>query len=320
MFIRKKINYIAVLLLLFCFSASLYGQNNEAGEGHRQSVVLGVELLERYFGKDKSWHTTNPETGESVRELINFIQKKPIDSVLHVLDNNLADSTFRYVFRLSEHVPDSLLVPGYFSAENINQAKLLISERLRRKYYEEDLAVPVNLVSGIEEKAGALPPEQGYRLIDMGVLELPDSLKLPDVIPDSLMQSQTDFRRFLKLDSIKHSFIEQKRLAYNDSVVNAYRDSIIEDYRVRMYEEEFQRAGQYLTDSVKFNNYQILKEYNENVMESVNDSIVLVLAGLAGYADYIDTTSVTMTNLLGEESTVLLRNGEPYFSMVWLKI
>jgi hypothetical protein len=118
---------------------------------------------------------------------------------------------------------------------------------------------------------------------------------------------------------MKQSVIEQKRLAYNDSIVNAYRDSIVENYRQSAYREEFAQHKQYLIDSVNYNNYQILKNYNDSVVAAVNDSIALVVAELTEYADFIDTTRVTMTNLLDEESSVLLQNDNPYFSRIWLK-
>jgi len=310
-----------VLLYIFLFNLVIQAQaqRENPDEENIRALELSVRLLERYFEQDNAWHVSNPETGEKVRELIYFIEKEPLDSVLNSLNNSLKDSAYTFVFRLPEHVSDSLQVPGYFPADEVQRKLMLADAKLRKKYFKEELSVPVSLVSGIEEKAGAIPENQGMQLFEQGIYELPDSLQLPDVIPDSLMQSPTDFRRFLRLDSMKQSVIEQKRLAYNDSIVNAYRDSIVEDYRRRRYEEEFAQHKQHLVDSVNFNNYQILKNYNDSVVAAVNDSIALVVAELAEYADFVDTTRVTMTNLLDEESSVLLRNANPYFSRIWLK-
>ena len=319
MFSGKSKLFVLLLTLLFNFVFQANAQRENSEEESTRALELGVRLLERYFEKDNTWHVSHPETGEKVRELIYFIQKEPLDSVLISIDKSLNDSTFTFVFRLPEHVSDSLQVPGYFPADEVQRKLMLADTRLRKKYFEEELSVPISLIAGIEEKAGAIPPNQGIRLFEQRIYELPDSLQLPDVIPDSLMQSPMDFRRFLRLDSMKQIVIEQKRLAYNDSIVNAYRDSIVEDYRLRRYEEEFVQHKQHLVDSVNFNNYQILKNYNDSVVAAVNDSIALVVAELAEYADFVDTTRVTMTNLLDEESSVLLRNANPYFSRIWLK-
>jgi hypothetical protein len=316
--VKSKLLFL-LLTLFFNFIFQAKAQHEISKEESTRALELSVRLLERYFEKDNTWHVYHPETGVKVRELIHFIQKEPLDSVLNSLDNSLNDSAYTFVFRLPEHVSDSLQVPGYLPADKVQHKLMLADARLRKQFFEDELSVPVSLVSGIEEKAGAVPPNQGMQLFEQGIYELPDSLQLPDVIPDSLMQSPTDFRRFLRLDSLKNSVIEQKRLAYNDSIVNAYRDSIVEDYRRRRYEEEFARHKKYLVDSVSFNNYQVLKNYNDSVVAEVNDSIALVVAELAEYADFIDTTSVTMTNLLNEESSIVLRNANPYFSRIWLK-
>jgi hypothetical protein len=134
-----------------------------------------------------------------------------------------------------------------------------------------------------------------------------------------MMRSPREFRKFLQLDSMRNSYIEQKRMAYNDSLVNACRDSIIATYRQKRYEQEFNSQKNRLVDSVRINNFSVLKRYNDSVVRAVNDSIYLVVGELAKYADIIDTTRVTMTNLVGEESSILLQNGNPYFSRVWLK-
>jgi hypothetical protein len=319
MFSGKSKLFVLLLTLLFNFVFQVNAQRENSEDENTRALELGIRLLERYFEQDSAWHVFRQETGEQVRELIYFIEKEPLDSVLNSLDKSLKDSTYKFVFRLPEHVPDSLQVPGYFPADEVQRKLMLAGARLKKKYFEEELSVPVSLIAGIEEKAGTIPPNQGMRLFEQGIYELPDSLQLPDVIPDSLMQSPTDFRRFLRLDSMKQIVIEQKRLAYNDSIVNAYRDSIVEDYRLRSYEEEFARHKKHLVDSVNFNNYQILKNYNDSVVAAVNDSIAVVVTELAEYADFIDTTQVNMTNLLDEESSVVLRNSIPYYSRIWLK-
>jgi hypothetical protein len=294
-------------------------QNNTDDEESKQLLNYGIRLLERYFDRDNSWHVIHSETGESVRGLIHFIEKQPLDSILNTLNIAVKDSAFRFVYRLPEHVPDSLSVPGFYPFGSVQKDLDAADARLQKKYFQDELVVPMSLLSGLDERAGTIPPGQGRRLFETGIYELPDSLQLPDIIPDSLMQSPADFRHFLKLDSIRNSLIEEKRRAYNDSVVTAYRDSIIEEYRQQNYRKELAEYRQRLIDSVKFNNYQVLKEYNDLVVSAVNDSISVIVGNLTQYADFIDTTRISMTNLLNEESTMLLQNNNPYFSRVWLK-
>ncbi|SHF20080.1 Protein of unknown function [Mariniphaga anaerophila] len=319
MFSGKSKLLVLFLSFLFAYGNPALSQSLNREEDNTRSLEMGIQILERYFGQDKTWHISHPETGEKVKGLIHFIEKEPLDSILSSLDESLRDSSHTFVFRLPEDVPDSLSVPGYLPEGEVQKRLQTVDAHLKNKFFSEEITVPVDLIMGIEEKAGAIPPGEGARLMEQGVFQLPDSLQLPDVIPDSLMQSPTDFRRFLKLDSLKQSLIEQQRMAYNDSVVNVYRDSIVQDYRNRRYQEEFAWQKQRLVDSVNFNNYQVLRIYNDAVMAAVNDSIAMVVGELAEYADFVDTTRVSMTNLLGEESSILLRNSSPYFSRVWLK-
>ncbi len=314
-----KRKLLILLLTCLCVVRPAMAQNNTDDEESKQLLNYGIRLLERYFDRDNSWHVIHSETGESVRGLIHFIEKQPLDSILNTLNIAVKDSAFRFVYRLPEHVPDSLSVPGFYPFGSVQKDLDAADARLQKKYFQDELVVPMSLLSGLDERAGTIPPGQGRRLFETGIYELPDSLQLPDIIPDSLMQSPADFRHFLKLDSIRNSLIEEKRRAYNDSVVTAYRDSIIEEYRQQNYRKELAEYRQRLIDSVKFNNYQVLKEYNDLVVSAVNDSISVIVGNLTQYADFIDTTRISMTNLLNEESTMLLQNNNPYFSRVWLK-
>lgn len=313
-----KSKLFVLLLIAFCIFYKVSAQDKREEENFR-SLDLGIRLLEQYFEKDTLWHIAQPETGRSVIGLIRFIQKQPLDSILKHIEHTQEDDSYLFVYRLPEHVSDSLLVPGYYPSNAVRLDLERMQKRLQKKYFEDELAVPVSLIANLEQRAGIVPPGEGRRLFETGVYQLPDSLNLPDVIPDSMMQSPEDFRRFLRLDSMRVSLIEEKRRAYNDSVVNAFRDSLIEDYRRRQFELEFARLQNRLTDSVKVNNYEVLKQYNDSVVWEVNRSIATVVGELAEYADFIDTTRVTMTNLLGEESSILLQNDNPYFSRVWLK-
>ncbi|HDR52419.1 MAG TPA: DUF3078 domain-containing protein, partial [Mariniphaga anaerophila] len=318
MYLGKR-KLLVLLLTCLCVVSPAMAQNNTDDDESKLLLKYGIRLLERYFDRDNSWHVIHSETGESVRGLIHFIEKQPLDSILNTLNSAVKDSAFRFVYRLPENVPDSLSVPGFYSFGKVQKDLDAADARLQKKYFQDELAVPMSLLSGLDEKAGTIPPGQGRRLFETGIYQLPDNLQLPDIIPDSLMQSPADFRHFLKLDSIRNSMIEEKRLAYNDSVVTAYRDFIIEEYRQQNYQRELVEYRQRLVDSVKFNNYQVLKEYNDLVVSAVNDSISVIVKNLTQYADFIDTTRISMTNLLDEESTILLQNNNPYFSRIWLK-
>src|SRR6056297_149231 len=111
--ISKK---FALLLLSFIFVNTGFSQNNVIDDEEKQTLEFGINLLKRYFGEKNVWHVTQTETGESVRGLVTFIEKEPLDTILFSLEDALNDSASLFVYRLPEHVPDSLSLPGYFQA------------------------------------------------------------------------------------------------------------------------------------------------------------------------------------------------------------
>ena len=311
---------IIPLLILFVFIINIArAQTIQSEETEEKSLEIGIGLLKKYFQESDSWHPNREETGEKVRGLVQFIEKEPIDTIIVYLNKTLKDTNSRFVYRLPEEVPDSLDVPGFFPATELSAGISDLWNKLETEYMQGDVYVPLNLIDSIEQNAPLINSGDGGKLFRNHYYELPDSLQIPDVIPDSLMQSPVDFKRYLKLDSIRDEYIEQKRKAYNDSIFRTYRDSVVTEYRRQRLEEVFQQQKQRLIDSVKLNNYTLLRSYNDKVMEAVNDSIAMVLDDLVEYADFIDTTRVHMTNLVGDESSILLQNNNQYFSRVWLK-
>lgn len=314
-----KSKIIALLFFLSVFFNAAYSQDQSSEPDKQKSLEISLGLLKRYFAQKDAWQVTREGMGESVRGLIHFIEKQHIDTILVDLNEVLADTTSRFVYRLPEEVSDSLHVPGYYPQEELRTDLEQLYRSLQKKYLEDDITIPLYMVSEIEEQTKALTVSNGEELLKKGVISLPDSLQIPEVIPDSLVQSPEDFRRYLQLDSLRDKFIEEKKEAYNDSVVWAYRDSVVENYRRQRLAGEFQSGKENLADSVRLNNYQVLKQYNDSIVAAVNDSISFVLEELTEYADYIDTTRLKMNNLVGEESSILLQNGNQFFSRVWLK-
>ena len=314
----EKIRVFIFFISLFTFFYSTEAQEVRK-DRNEQALEFGTRLIEKYFEEDTNWQVTDPKAAQNVRGLIQFIEKQPLDSILVNLNEWVGDSTYRFVYRLPEFVSDSLQLPGFYPSMQVQKDLEAISLQLKSKYFEKELSVPVSLITDMEKKAGIIPPGEGYRLFETNIYEFPDSLKIPEVIPESLMNSPADYQRYFKLDSFRNVYIEQKRLAYNDSIVNAFRDALIEDYRNRRFREEFETQRRELLDSVNQNNYQVLKQYNDSIVRTVNDSIAMVIGELAAYADYIDTARITVTNFVDEEFPILLQSGNTDLYRVWLK-
>ncbi len=309
---------IALTFTLFVFSLTSFSQQSSK-EDDKATLKKGLQILEKYFMKGNNWYVTSPEVGENVKGLVGFIENEPVDTIISKLSRAAADSSFNYVFRLPENVPDSLLVPGYYPYPNIEREVEKIGIELQNEFQNKELSIPSGLLENIEAKVNLIGPGGGIVLFTDSIYTFPDSLKLLDAVPDSMIQNNADFDRILKLDSIRNSYVEQKRLEYNDSLITAYRDSVIMAYRQKRFDEEYNYRKKRFIDSVKVNNYQVLKAYNDSVVRSVNDSIASVIGVLSQYADFIDTTRLRIYNLTNNKSEVTLQNQSQRYTRIWLK-
>jgi hypothetical protein len=314
--IRKCVTLILTILI---FTLPVFSQKHKKEESDKVTLQKGLQILEKYFMQRNNWYVTSPEIGKNVKGLIHFIEDEPVDSIITKLNKASSDSSFIYVFRLPENVPDSLHVPGYFPATNVERDIEKIGLTLQNEYQKKELSVPMELLTNIEDKVKLLEPGEGIVLFTDSIYTFPDSLKLLDAIPDTMIQNDADFQRILHLDSLRNEYVNKKRLAFNDSIINAYRDSVITEYRQEKFEEEYNFRKLRFVDSVRVNNYQVLKNYNDSIVRSVNDSISFVIKTLSDFADFIDTTRLTLSNLTDDETEITLQNKNERYTRIWLK-
>ena len=314
-------NKKALIFLFFGLIFSIHGgaQIDSADKENEAALKNGIELLKRYFNGQDTWHVTQPKIGNDVRGLIHFIEDEPIDSVLSDLDDAAKDSVLNFVFRLPENVSDSLDVPGFYPAQKLDKEMERIGLELQSEYQEKEITVPLSLITNIEENVSLLDSANAVRLFQDSVFVFPDSLQVPEVIPDSMIKSGDDFYRFFQIDSLREAFIQEKRFAYNDSIISFYRDSVVQQYAQEQFEEEYRFRTKRFADSIQLNNYQVLKSYNDSIIREVNDSIYSVIFALSEYADYIDTTKLFLSNLANDKTSIVLSNYDQNFERLWLK-
>lgn len=316
MFLRKA-KYITLLIVSLLINSFSFSQVSES-ERVDETLDKGIQILKKYFYEGDNWHVAQPSVKDDVRGLINFIEDEPVDSIISNLNNTFYKNE-NYVIRLPENVPDSLYVPGYYSNSYVERDIEKIGVSLQEFYRTKKIVVPAEKISNMDERLSLVPEGKGIQLFVDSVFTIPEHLQIPDFIPDSVLNSPEDFKELLRKDSVRNVYIEQKRLVYNDSIVSVYIDSVVTSIRKQQFEADFDFRVRNLSDSVKVNNYQILKEYNDLVVTAVNDSIFAVLKSLSEYADFIDTTHISIINLRGDSTDVFLQKGRERFKRVWLK-
>ncbi len=313
----RKTKTLLLLFTILIFSFQVTAQSTETEEGDKP-LDLGINILKRYFYEDNNWYITKPAVAKDVRGLINFIEDDPIDSVVNNIYKTFSQKQ-TYVFRLPENVEDSLNVPGFYPYPLVEKRINRIGVELQKEFENKKANVPPEKFENLEGKLNLVPEGKGMQLFTDAVYKMPKNLIIPEVIPDSVINSPADFQKLVSIDSIRSVYIEQKRVQYNDSIKAAYVDSVTNVYSQKAFEQAYNYQVKRLNDSVKVNNYNVLRLYNESVVNAVNDSISAVLGTLADYADFIDSVNVTIYNLSGNSSEIGLKSSDEKYSRFWLK-
>lgn len=312
-----KVKILIFFVSVFIFTNHSLAQTNDV-EKNTEVLEKGMEILKKYFYGENNWRVAEPSVGKDVEGLINFIDDEPVDSIIGNLNNSM-DTGGRYVYRLPKNVKDSLTVAGYYPINLVRQDIERIGVELQTEYQNKDIAIPIELTTNLDVKLNLIPEGKGMQLFIDSLYIIPDSLQIPEVIPDSLLNSSENFEILRRTDSLRNVYIDKIRSSYNENLISEYIDSITIDIRTRQFEEELSFQTNRLYNSVRNNNNSILKVYNDSVINLVNDSILIVLKTLVDYADYIDTTHISIINLYGESTDIRLQNGNERFTRVWLK-
>ena len=312
-----KVKSLFLFFTILTISFQVVGQTSK-NESENETLQMGIQILKRYFYDDNEWYIAKPTVAKDVKGLINFIEDEPIDTVISNIFKSFAQKQ-TYVFRLPENVEDSLSVPGFYPFSLVQQRIGIIDLQLKKEFESKQVRVPSSLLTDLETKLNLIPKGKGLQLFTQSVYTMPADLQIPEIIPDSVLNSPEQFQKLVRIDSIRTVYVEQKRVFYNDSITAAYVDSVNNVYSKRAFEEELNYQIKRFSDSVKVNNFNVLREYNELVVNAVNDSISAVLGTLAEYADFIDSTKVTMYNLSGNSTEIGLKSSEERFARFWLK-
>jgi hypothetical protein len=312
-----KLRIICILFLTAPLLQVTAQVDSEAG--YADSLNYNLVLLKRYLSGGDGWHFTNPLAEKRLSGLISFIENEPIDTIINYFNTAGRIEDVRFVTRLPEYASDSLMVPGYIQHDRVLERFSRIQQQVERDYTGVPIVVPGELLDKMEEEAGFISPDDGIRLFREGIYTMPDSLRILDAIPENMVQTPEDFRKILRLEEVRRELVERKRLEYNDSIAEAYRNRVAQNYRQRLIVNQSRAIQQIFMDSVRMNNYQVLKYHNDMVTSTVNDSLRKAINWVAGFADLIDNTTVKLVNLTHAESPLILSNAGNFFTRVWLK-
>ena len=313
--------FIGLLILISISNIAEAQQNNRERERKTistDSIQISVDFLKKYFQTTGVWKAENPEILRTVKGLVYFTEYERIDTVLAKLDRFQKIEDFRYINRSPKHVGDSLTVSGYLPYSTVLEKMKQLNRAIWNGVDMKSIPLPEHLKNVKEGDTEIIKPGDEKAIIRLTHLVLPDSLANVHLIPDSVVKTPNDFSRIRQRQQARDQLLELARQKHNaqvrklnlDSAITAYRE-----YAVRVYSDSLQS---HLRDSLKRQNEQLLLEYNDKVVRSVNDSINQFVQNLQRYAQN-DSISIWIHSLSGRPAQVWLRNNQRSSNRVYIK-
>ncbi len=315
---KNRFTLAVILIITSCYFNSWADEMTRKNHSAVDSVEVSVEYLKFFLEQQNDWKPRDIELLKSLKGLVHFVEDEKIDTILHKLKIYRESHDGDFFYRSPASVSDSLNVEGFLPYSEVREQLDRLERAIESTIVKDQIAVPEKLFVDMNDKVKLLEPREKDVLLRDSLVILPDSLKGFDALPDSLVRSPDDFRRLQRLDSAKNAFLETARLQYNSNALQSYVDSVSEAYRNQYVWDYAQRAKFNFKDSVKTQNYRVLERYNNQVMESVNDSIARMIDVLTNYAEK-DSIEVWVKNNEGDSTQVWLRNDVSRYSRMFLK-
>lgn len=310
--------FLTALIFVSVFSrASATKVFAGTNEENKDSVKVSVDYLKYFLQRQGNWYPQNPDLENSLNSLIHFVEDEKVDSAIFKLRNYRSDDQY-YFYRSPRRVADSLTVPGYISQGAINERLKRIDRSVKSSVVKEQIPVPEELFMNIDSKVRLVPQNDAEWLVRNSKIVLPDSLRIFNAIPDSMISDPDDLRKVQRLDNARRALLEKARVEYNSRIRKQYIDSVSNAYRndyIAAYSRQIQKE---FADSVRRQNYGRLVQFNDSVMKAVNDSVSRVLNILASYAEK-DSVSVWLHNSDRDSVRMWLKNDDPYFTRLYIK-
>lgn len=315
---------LIILLIFIFFTSTLFaGQfrldlDKDKKYGSRDSILMSLDILKKYTQSNAMWKPDNPKLAKALTSLVHYGEDDRIDSVLLVLQRFQKTENFRYISRSADYVSDSLLVKGYQSYTNILEKMKQLDRAIWNGVDFKTIPLNENLIAGPNGKVPPIPANDEESIIRRTGINLPDSLKNLQAIPDSLIKTTADFNRIKKRQEARTLLLEKARQRFNSGIAKMNLDSAITAYRnyaVRVFSDSLQTQ---LRDSLIQQNKNLLIQYNDSIVKAVNDSVNRSVRNLQRLAEN-DSVSVWIQSLTGKPARLLLRNNQRSVKRLYIK-
>jgi hypothetical protein len=282
------------------------------------SIQLSINYLNKYLQNNQVWKPENPEILHVINGLVHFTEDGPIDSILVKLYQFQKQENFRYIYRQPSKTADSLQVRGFINHQAILEKMKQLDRAIWNGVDMNAIPLTETLKKLESSKRQPIGPGNENEIIDKTGIVLPDSLKNVIANPDPSSNAPNNFERIKKRQQLRNKILEDARIQYNKQVQRLNPDSVILEYRkfaVRVFSDSLQT---HLRDSLKFKNEQLLTQYNDSVVRSVNDSIGIFIQTLERKAQN-DSVPLWIHSLTGKPEQLWLRNNQRTIKRFYIK-
>jgi hypothetical protein len=276
------------------------------------STHTEIDVL-NYYLHNKNWVPVDSVAYNMMKQLIQFMNDKPIDAVSKDL-RTMTKHEMIFFDRKSNSVRDGDRIPGYISQGIINKQLDRIEQRADDLYPSGQTPVPESLFTGMYVALPLLNVGEEERILYEQLIPIPDSLrnKFLNVrsIRDRDEREQAEKSRKQYLDSLRRS--------HNASLVQSFRDSVSSIYRDALRNHYADSTKQAYLDSVFRINQGAMQLYTDSLVIKENQKVREALTLLLDKYDMVPNP-LTIYGLHQDSTRFNMVNKEGSYKWLWLK-
>lgn len=311
----------AFIIFLFIFSIALSSGNLKAQTLIKtasekepisqnqisDSLKWSVHFLNKLLYSDGEWYLTDQLYKKPLRGVLNYAENDPLDTVIVVVRKLLNDSNVVFLMdRRPQDIRNVKDIQGYLSEEEIEKGVETIRKKILDSLNISSIIVPMVILENELSKAPYVPEGDPDNLWRIKQKMLPAEFVINLNKRFTSMQLPSDMMS-AAVDSVHNQLFNTYRIIYNDSVMNSWRERVIFTYRSKYISELTDLKIKAYKKSVEARNFYLKSSYNDSVVKSINDSLMIALKCLTDYAEK-DSTLIRLTNLKDEKTELWTAN------------
>jgi len=265
------------------------------------SLKWSVDYLNKLLYSGGEWYLTDRQYKKPIQGVLNYAENDPLDTAIIDVKKLLSKEKVGYLFdRRPQDIRNFKEIRGYLTDDDIAKGIDTIRKKVLDSLNITKIVVPMVILENELSKAPFVPDGNPKILWGMRQKELPSEFVANMNSQISVIKFPSDMTSSA-MDSVRFKLFETYRPVFNDSVRNCLREKAIFSYRTKYISDQTDMKILAFKKSAEDHNFRILAAYNDKVVSSVNDSLMIALRYLASHAE-ADSSVVRLVNLKDEKT------------------